>query len=124
MEGVKAIGQDASFDSSNSCWVWWPGKVSSFEYAAECIDGKTGLVINHNDPSEESKVSEVSHQSYTSSVVDALHNYGLPKAPNAALSFEEMASLKCLLCPDYEDAKATFLRHRVFREWCCRSKYS
>jgi hypothetical protein len=124
MEGVKVIGQDASFDSSNSCWVWWPGIVPSYEYAAECIDGKTGLLIHHDDSSAEPQVSEVSNQSYTTSMLELLQEGGESTVSRSVLSLEEVASLKQQLSSDYHAAKAQLLKHRIFREWSCRSSKS
>lgn len=121
MEGTKTIGQDAVFDS-NACWVWWPGHVSCFVYDAECIDGKTGYMIDHDHPSVTSKVSAVSDESYVSSLVKILDAVGSDTNSLSALGLQEIASLKKLVSPDYEAAKKDFLRHRVFREWSCRYK--
>lgn len=115
MEGIKAIGQDASFDSSSSCWVWWQGKMSPSGRTAECIDGKTGLVINHDDPSVKPKVSEISSQSYASTMLQISLNQSL-----ASSGLKEMVLLKRELSPEYEAARNDLLRHRVFREWSCR----
>ena len=119
MEGTKTIGQDAIFDS-NACWVWWPGHISSFVYDAECIDGKTGYMIDHDHPSDTSKVSAVSDKSYVSSLVKVLDASGLYTDTLSSWSLEDIASLKKLVSSDYEAAKKDFLRHRVFREWSCR----
>jgi hypothetical protein len=121
MGGIKVIGQDASFDSSSSCWAWWPGKVSSLLYAAECIDGKSGFLINYDDPSNDPCVSEISNQSYILSVVGVLRQIGHPKVLSPT-SLDEVAFLKHQLSPDYEAAKEDLLRHRVFREWSSRHK--
>lgn len=116
MEGIKAIGQDASFDSSTSCWVWWPVKASPFGYA-ECIDGKTGFVINHDDtvvtPTVFSGVS-------TSSMLEMLRRIGLSHNISSTLTLEGLMNLKRKTSPDYQAAKDDLIRHRVFQEWCCR----
>ncbi|KAL7520196.1 hypothetical protein ACHAWX_004939 [Stephanocyclus meneghinianus] len=115
MEGIKAIGQDASFDSSNSCWVWWPVKASHFG-CAECIDGKTGFVINHDDTAVTPPLlSGVS----TSSMLEMLRCIGLSHI-SSTLSLEELMNLKRKTSPDYQAAKDDLIRHRVFQEWCCR----
>lgn len=121
MEGVKTVGQDASFDSSSSCWAWWQGKNSPSEPIAECIDGKTGFAINHEDTSADSKVSEISSQSCMSLILKILQkNDESVDQSLASSSLEEMVLLKCKLSPEYETAKKNLLRHRVFREWSCR----
>lgn len=119
MEGVKVIGQDAAFDVSNSCWVWWPGRAASSN-TAECIDGKTGLMIEYDKPSTASGVSEVSNQSYVSSVLDILKLNCSSGESAHEIGLNELASLKQKLSPGYQAAKASLLRHRVFREWSCR----
>lgn len=115
MEGARAIGQDASFESSNLCWVWWPERTSKFGLKTECIDGKTGLVMNYDDTAATPSISEVS----TTSLLELLQNIGLP-VPSTSLNLEETADIKHRLSPDYENAKNDLLRHRVFREWSCR----
>jgi hypothetical protein len=116
MEGIRAIGQDASFDSSSSCWVWWPEKASHLG-CADCIDGKTGFVINHDDTVATPPVfSGVS----TSSLLDMLRCIGLSHISSSTLTLEEVMHLKRKISADYQAAKDDLLCHRVFQEWCCR----
>jgi hypothetical protein len=123
MEGVKTIGEDASFDST-SCWVYWPGKGSD---NADCIDGKTGLVISVNgEKVQNSSCSEVSTYSLLKINLDILRlsQAAVPAAASLTdekISLSELRMLKRQLSAQYESAKDTLLlRHRVFRYWCRR----
>ena len=120
MEGVKVVGEDASFDST-LCWVWWPGKGSD---KAECIDGKTGLVTNCCSGETVQKASSVSTYSLLKINLEILHLCGVPVAASLTdenLSLSELRTLKRQISAQYETAKDQFLlRHRVFRDWSCR----
>eukprot|EP00984_Skeletonema_dohrnii_P010951 scaffold4319_cov133-Skeletonema_dohrnii-CCMP3373.AAC.5 len=122
MEGLKMIGEDASFDS-NLCWVWWPGKGSN---DADCIDGKTGLIATscNGETVQNASYSDVSTYALLKINLEILRMCGAPEAASLTdekLSLSELRMLKRRLSAQYESAKDTFLlRHRVFRDWCCR----
>jgi len=121
MEGIKMIGEDASFDST-LCWVWWSGKGST---DADCIDGKTGLVTARCDGDTVQKTySDVSTYALLKINLEILRLCGVSAAvslKDEKLSLSALRLLKRRLSASYEAAKDTFLlRHRVFRDWCCR----
>ena len=134
MEGIKIVGQDATFDS-NFCWVWWPGKSSK---DADCIDGKTGFVINNNDTIYDRSSDELAFAPTFSEVstfallkinMEILESTGSSVAKSwrrksnsndCNYSLAEIRSLKRQLSSQYELAKDDLLHHRVFRRWSCR----
>lgn len=121
MEGLKTIGEDASFDS-NLCWVWWPGKGSN---DADCIDGKTGLVgTSSGDTAQNVSYSDVSTYALLKISMEILHLCGASATASLKddkLSLSDLRMLKRRLSAQYESAKDTLnIRHRVFRDWCCR----
>lgn len=124
MEGIKTVGEDASFES-NSCWVWWPGKGSN---DAECIDGKTGQLVSTScsgDTVQNASYSDVSTYSLLQINTEILRLCGALTSPEVPqmdeeLTLPELRRLKRRLSAQYESAKDTFLRHRVFRDWCFR----
>jgi hypothetical protein len=122
MEGIKRIGEDASFDST-LCWVWWPGKGSN---DADCIDGRTGLVTTScgGETVQKTLYSDVSTYALLKINLEILRLCGVPAAVSLTdekLSLPALRMLKRRLSASYESAKDTFLlRHRVFRDWCCR----
>lgn len=124
MAGVKSVGQDAAFDT-NQCWVWWPGKSPDFGYAADCIDGKTGLKVKYENCDSESTPSTFSECSTFVLLKASSEIIRISCGPEAfdgkpVRSLSAIRQLKHHVSPRYESAKAEFLRHRVFNEWSCR----
>jgi hypothetical protein len=141
MAGMKAVGQDASFDS-NHCWVWWPIKATNFGYAADCL--VNGLTINYHQSSEGGnniimgsldtstilpKFSECSTYAMYQTIMEIsrvsctlfdaekmmLWSAGRPK-----LSLSDIRRCKRQLSLEYESTKDELFRHRVFNQWCRR----
>ena len=130
MSGVKPIGQDATFES-NLCWAWWPGKPLESWYAAECLDGKTGLKIKYHCSEEtvrqdaESDVSDCSTVALLQLHLGILKHRGAPdqlkwKNDLPRLTLSDVRQLKREVSPEYESAKTDLMRHRVFAGWTCR----
>lgn len=133
MAGVKDVGRDASFDS-NLCWVWWPGKASKSGYAADCLDGKTGLIFDARDgadgPLDNGRATTPAAFSACSTLslfrlsMEILRRSGAaegsdPEDPSE-LSLPDLRRAKRRFSPQYESAKADLFRHRVFAEWSRR----
>ena len=124
MEGIKAIGEDASFDST-LCWVWWSGKSSN---SADCIDGKTGFIVPNcdGDSADKTAYSEVCTYALLKINFEIFRLLGHPietSFVDEKLSLSALRSIKRKLSTQYESAKDGFLlRHRVFRGWCCRER--
>ena len=132
MTGVTSVGQDAMF-GSNLCWVWWPEKASNLCYAADCLDGKTGLRINYQESvdtcdSQEAIATPAFSACSTFAMVllnmEILQNIGVPNMvpgkDQSKLSISELRQLKHKVSAQYESAKADLFRHRVFDQWSCR----
>ncbi len=132
MTGIKHVGKDATFDS-NLCWVWWPGKVCSFGYAADCLE--SGLRINYHHSVVGSDVdnrdlslsipppfSECSTYAMFLIVMEIIH--GRFTVEPKLLSLNDILKWKRNLSLEYESAKDELFRHRVFTQWCRRGCYS
>ena len=128
MAGVTAVGRDATFDDS-LCWVWWPDKLSELGYAAECVDGKTGLKINYPDSLHETDaaapgISECCTFSLFGLNMEILRRSGACNIPagrgDLKLSLSDIRRLKCRVSSQHELAKSDFFRHRVFGQWSRR----
>jgi len=129
MAGVKSVGEDAIFDS-NLCWVWWPEKAFDFAYAADCLDGKTGLKINYHDSADLEKqdgmppsFSACSTFSLFQLNMEILQRSGVPNMSwksQSKLSLSDIRQMKCQISSQYESVKTDFFRHRVFDQWSRR----
>lgn len=134
MGGIKAVGQDATFDS-NICWVWWPDKPSEFGYEADCLDGKAGCRINYHkagttdfnkleDASVLPPFSACSTYAMFELNKEILQLCGsttsLESDSQTPLALSHVRQMKRDVSPEYESAKAELFRHRVFGQWSCR----
>mmetsp|Transcript_39622 Transcript_39622/g.83302 ORF Transcript_39622/g.83302 Transcript_39622/m.83302 type:complete len:582 (+) Transcript_39622:94-1839(+) len=130
MAGVKSIGQDATFDS-NVCWVWWPEKAHDFDYAADCLDGRTGLKIKyhddgvvHEDDATSTAFSECSTFAMFELTIDILQRSGVPGLSawksQSKLSLSDIREIKQKISSQYESVKSDLFRHRVFDQWSRR----
>ncbi|KAL7544645.1 hypothetical protein ACHAWF_008020 [Thalassiosira exigua] len=128
MTGVRSVGRDARFDS-NLCWVWWPDKYPDFGYAADCLDGKTGLKMRYDNGSgnvgqciNQDESSTCSTFGLLSLSLEVLKLGGVNKTmlPESLVTLADIRKFKRTISPEYESVKDEFFRHRVFHQWSCR----
>lgn len=132
MTGIKHVGKDATFDS-NFCWAWWPGKVCSFGYAADCLESGLRINYHHSVVGTDTKnrnlslsipptFSECSTYAMFKIVIQIIH--GRATVEPKLSSLNDILRWKRNLSPGYESAKDELFRHRVFTQWCRRGRCS